>query len=175
MTERTTYYDVLGITRTAPSEIVTAVYRAWMKAMRVHPDLGGDESLAKDINEAYEILGNPESRSAYDAGLARERGTENEGGRRAPRIAVRAEIAYCKPSDSRWIRAETVDASTLGLKIRSREILEIGSHLTIAFPGHPSAAIEATVRWSQEPKRGGGCEYGVEFFSPVPHIMKMLL
>ncbi|HPM42119.1 MAG TPA: J domain-containing protein, partial [bacterium] len=63
-----TYYDILGITPMAPPEVVSAVYRAWMQALRVHPDLGGDEELAKKINAAYETLKDPARRAEYDAG-----------------------------------------------------------------------------------------------------------
>ena len=64
MTRKGTYYEILGVTPAAPKEIVSAVYRAWMKAMRVHPDLGGDPELAKTINEAYDILKDPDRRAA---------------------------------------------------------------------------------------------------------------
>ena len=55
-----TFYDILGITPKAPPEVIVAVYRAWMKALRVHPDLGGDEELAKRINAAYDVIKDPQ-------------------------------------------------------------------------------------------------------------------
>lgn len=64
-----TYYDVLGIDIDAtPAEIKTA-YRNMIKAF--HPDLyPGDKQFAekqsKKVNEAYEVLGNPERRREYD-------------------------------------------------------------------------------------------------------------
>ncbi len=37
-----------------------------MQKMRLHPDLGGDETVAKELNEAVATLCNPDSRAAYD-------------------------------------------------------------------------------------------------------------
>ncbi len=62
------YYDVLGVAKTAsPSEIKTA-YRTLAK--KYHPDLNRDNPSAtekfKDINEAYEVLSDPQKKEAYD-------------------------------------------------------------------------------------------------------------
>lgn len=40
-----------------------------MLQMKNHPDHGGNDSAARLINEAYEILKNPEKRSEYDRSL----------------------------------------------------------------------------------------------------------
>lgn len=63
------YYKVLGLSSAkATDEEIKSAYRNLAK--KYHPDLnGGDTSLSekfKDINEAYEILGNPISRKKYD-------------------------------------------------------------------------------------------------------------
>ena len=34
--------------------------------MRHHPDKGGDAGVFQDINNAYEVLSDPEKRAAYD-------------------------------------------------------------------------------------------------------------
>lgn len=171
-----TCYDILGITPLAPQEIVSAVYRAWMKALKIHPDLGGDEELAKQINSAYETLKDPERRARYDAGICSGKNTKEEIRRRAPRADARARIAFCIPPDGRWLPAETVDASSLGLKVHTVEILHEGLHVSVAFPECAAPAVEAEVRWV---KRLGGdgvwrCESGLEFFNPVPDILKRL-
>jgi molecular chaperone DnaJ len=58
------YYEVLGISKTASAdEIKTAFRRA---AIEHHPDRGGDEAKFKEINEAYEILKDPEKKKRYD-------------------------------------------------------------------------------------------------------------
>ena len=176
MTKRSTYYDVLGVTPAAPQEIISAVYRAWMKAMRIHPDLGGDPELAKAVNEAYDTLKDPNRRRDYDAKLVVELEGTAEPTRRAPRRAVDAEIAICASLKSAWVSAKVVDASALGLRIRADEHLESGQHLAIAFPGSCAMAAEATVRWVNHRKEcQGNCyEAGIEFFSPMPDIFRRL-
>lgn len=171
-----TYYEVLGITAAAPQEIVSAVYRAWMKAMKAHPDLGGDEEFAKALNEAYDILKDPERRMEYDEKLKRETKASHEAGRRAPRTRVDAVIAICTSIKGSWQDANVVDASALGLRIKTREVLEAGQHLAIAFPGSCAMAAEAKVAWATHLKDGGTfrVEAGVEFFSPIPNILHRL-
>ena len=61
------YYDVLGVERGADEK---AIKRAYKKlAMQYHPDrTKGDkakEEKFKEIQEAYEILGDKEKRAAY--------------------------------------------------------------------------------------------------------------
>ncbi|MBC8123463.1 MAG: J domain-containing protein [Gemmatimonadaceae bacterium] len=62
------YYATLGIANTASPEEIKKAYRKL--ARQYHPDLNpGDaqaEARFKDINEAYEVLSNPESRGKYD-------------------------------------------------------------------------------------------------------------
>lgn len=59
------YYHILGVSKTASHEEIKKAYRE--KAHKYHPDKsGGDETLFKEINEAYQVLGNPEKRAQYD-------------------------------------------------------------------------------------------------------------
>jgi curved DNA-binding protein CbpA len=171
-----TYYDILGITPKAPPEVIAAVYRAWMKALRVHPDLGGDEELAKRINAAYEVLKDPQRRAVYDAQLARQSKLPEERRRRAPRKRVSSPIAYCLVPERCWRAAHALDASALGLRFRCDMKLKKGDHLAIAFRGRAASAIEATVRWSRAcgADSSGSYEVGVEFFFPAPEVLKWL-
>ncbi|MCV3271482.1 DnaJ C-terminal domain-containing protein [Roseobacter sinensis] len=61
------YYKILGVERdAAPADIKTAFRKA---ARKYHPDINpGAEAEArfKEVNEAYEVLGDPERRAAYD-------------------------------------------------------------------------------------------------------------
>jgi molecular chaperone DnaJ len=61
------YYDVLGVPRSAgPDEIKKAFRRL---AMQYHPDRNqeaGAEARFKEVNEAYEVLSDPERRQMYD-------------------------------------------------------------------------------------------------------------
>ena len=59
------YYEILGVTRSASEEEIKKAYRKL--AHKYHPDKGGgDDTKFKEINEAYQILGNKEKRAQYD-------------------------------------------------------------------------------------------------------------
>src|SRR5262247_2080312 len=62
------YYEVLGVARTATSDDIKKAYRRL--ARKYHPDVNpGDKSAEarfKEINEAYEVLSDPEKRHKYD-------------------------------------------------------------------------------------------------------------
>ncbi len=58
-------YEVLQVDRGAEPEVIRAAYRAL--ARRNHPDFGGDARRMATINEAWNVLGDPARRAAYDA------------------------------------------------------------------------------------------------------------
>lgn len=62
------YYEVLGVDKGASQEEIKKAYRKL--AMKNHPDTNPDNKKAeakfKDINEAYEVLGDKEKREKYD-------------------------------------------------------------------------------------------------------------
>jgi molecular chaperone DnaJ len=58
------YYEVLGLTKTATPDEIKKAYRK--KALEHHPDKGGDETVFKEIAEAYEVLSDKEKRANYD-------------------------------------------------------------------------------------------------------------
>jgi curved DNA-binding protein len=62
------YYQTLGLSKTATDKEIKSTYRKL--ARKHHPDVNpGDkaaESRFKEINEAYEVLGDPEKRKKYD-------------------------------------------------------------------------------------------------------------
>ncbi|TCP97379.1 DnaJ-like protein, partial [Sphingomonas sp. PP-F2F-A104-K0414] len=61
------YYSVLGVSSTASRDTIHAAWKALLR--QYHPDTnhGVDVSArAKEINEAYSVLGKKEARAAYD-------------------------------------------------------------------------------------------------------------
>lgn len=59
------YYQILGISRNATQDEIKKAYRRL--AHQYHPDKnGGDEEQFKKVNEAYQVLGDPQKRRQYD-------------------------------------------------------------------------------------------------------------
>ena len=62
------YYETLGVSKTASEEEIRSAFRKL--ARKYHPDVAKDKKTAeekfKEINEAYEVLSDPEKRKKYD-------------------------------------------------------------------------------------------------------------
>lgn len=82
MAQKRDYYEVLGVDRNATEEEIKKAYRKL--ARKYHPDMNpGDpscEAKFKEVNEAYQVLSDPERRARYDKfGHAAEEGPFAQG------------------------------------------------------------------------------------------------
>ena len=58
------YYDVLQVSPRADAEVIEKAYRALIG--KHHPDKGGDTRHAQRLNEAHDVIGDPNKRAAYN-------------------------------------------------------------------------------------------------------------
>ncbi|HKS42187.1 MAG TPA: DnaJ domain-containing protein [Blastocatellia bacterium] len=90
------YYSILGVSEDASKEEVDRAFRN--EARTRHPDGGGSEEAMKSLNEAHDILSDPDTRKAYDAE------------RKPPRIAYSSSAVFDPDAASR--------AGTLGIAVK---------------------------------------------------------
>lgn len=74
------YYEVLGVEKGSADQDIKKAFRR--TAMKYHPDRNPDDKNAdekfKEAQEAYEVLGDPEKKAAYDR-LVMQVWTNNPG------------------------------------------------------------------------------------------------
>lgn len=67
MADKRDYYEVLGVSKDASQDEIKKAYRSLAK--KYHPDVNKASDAAekfKEVNEAYEVLSDPQKRSTYD-------------------------------------------------------------------------------------------------------------
>ena len=62
--EDVSLYNDLGVPKSATLEEIRMAYRK--KAQKAHPDKGGSESEFRQLQQAYDILSDPERKARYD-------------------------------------------------------------------------------------------------------------
>ena len=96
------YYSTLGVAKTATEKEIKQAFRKL--ARKHHPDVNpGDKSAEarfKEINEAYEVLGDPDKRKKYDELGANwrqyEQAAAGQGGPGQPRRLERERSAAAR-------------------------------------------------------------------------------
>jgi len=85
MSTKRDYYDILGVSKNASQAEIKKAYRK--SALEWHPDRNKSTEASekfKEINEAYEVLGNPQKKQTYDqfghAAFTQGGGAEYGGG-----------------------------------------------------------------------------------------------
>lgn len=76
--EEKNYYEILEVSPNASLEIIKIAYKSLVK--KYHPDNNENVNIEKirKVNEAYQILSNPEKRKKYDEDMNIEKNTETQ-------------------------------------------------------------------------------------------------
>ena len=60
-------YEILGVDPTVDDGELRRAYR--LRLRQTHPDTGGDAAVFIQVQRAWELIGTPEGRAAYDLSL----------------------------------------------------------------------------------------------------------
>jgi DnaJ family protein A protein 2 len=74
--DNTRYYEMMGVPKTATKDEIKKAFRK--KAIKEHPDKGGDEKKFQELTVAYEVLMDEDKRKMYDR--VGEEGMKEGGG-----------------------------------------------------------------------------------------------
>jgi len=107
-----TYYDILGVPEDCTSEAVRSAYK--QAASQLHPDRIPPETPKRlqdyaaeswlEVQEAYTVLSDPESRNNYDALLAKARESVRLESQLLPKQPLRAQSQPQQPQTVPWLK-----------------------------------------------------------------------
>lgn len=113
----TSPYQVLGV---APDVSPEALRRAYRRALRrSHPDTGGDADDFFAVQEAWQLVGTPAARRAYDASHAGERTTYDGGARPGRPGAGSSGRGFASSSGRVWTSSATAGGTRAPSRARS--------------------------------------------------------
>ena len=166
------YYDVLGVPRTATADEIKRAHRKL--ARQYHPDMNKNASASttekfKEVQEAYDVLGDPEKRKNYDqVGHAGVEGGAGGGAGGDPFEAFRRGAGGRAGNGRRqWrpgpnVTVEDFDPSDFGGAGNFGDIFEQLFGARGAGAGAAGGFRTGRPRpGPQEPQRGGDVEHGV--------------
>lgn len=107
--KRKDYYFILGISRSESTEGIKAAFRKLAK--KYHPDKSGPQETRRfqDINEAYGVLSDPESRRRYTDELR-----QNEERKERPPRPTRSAPIYGPPRTDEFTSLDDIISSFFG-------------------------------------------------------------
>ena len=119
------YYEILGIKKGASQDEIKSAFRK--KAMEYHPDRNPDDKAAeakfKEVNEAYEVLSDPQKKERYDrfghAGVDPKAGFGGGGFEVASAVALKIYSVICWQHVWRC-RFQSIIRMLLGVQIYRR-------------------------------------------------------
>ena len=114
-------YEVLGVAASASDDELRRAYR--LRLRQTHPDTGGDAALFIRVQRAWEHVGTPAERAAYDRG--REDVSWGAPAASAPRAGTRPRTkTYGQAGGWRRLRYLQLMTEHLGRTVTAREIYD---------------------------------------------------
>jgi hypothetical protein len=117
------YYAELGLGEDASKEDIDRAFRS--EARKRHPDGGGSEEEMKSLNEAHDVLSDPETRKAYDAERAPPRIAYGSSAAFDPEAAFRAGTLKIPVKDIDFAGLALGAAAAFGLGIPLLLLVEL--------------------------------------------------